>query len=100
MTYEQRDNSGRLFKVEEDKKRDRGPDYSGTAMINGAEYYMDAWIKTAESGRKWMSFSFKQKQQRDTRTHAEQKRAPMARDDAARARQTRAPESFSDDVPF
>ena len=35
----------------------------------------------------------------DTRTHAEQKRAPMARDDAARARQTRA-DSFHDDVPF
>lgn len=61
--YETRDNTGRLFKVEDDKKRDRGPDYSGTALIDGREYFMDAWLKTAESGRKWMSFSFKAKQQ-------------------------------------
>lgn len=61
--YETRDNTGRLFKVEDDKKRDRGPDYSGTALIDGQEYFMDAWLKTAESGRKWMSFSFKAKQQ-------------------------------------
>lgn len=39
-----------------------------------------------------------QPEQRDTRTHAEQKRAPMARDDAARARQTRVPDDS--DIPF
>lgn len=37
-------------------------------------------------------------EQRDTRTHAEMRQAPRARDDAARARQTRAP--VDDDVPF
>lgn len=36
----------------------------------------------------------------DTRTHAEQKRAPVARDDAARARQTRARDDDYSDVPF
>ena len=60
--YEQRDNSGSLFKVDESKKRERGPDYSGTAMIDGAEYFMDAWLKSSESGRRWMSFSFKRKE--------------------------------------
>lgn len=63
MAYETKDNSGRLFKNEE-KKNERGPDYSGTCLINGEEMFMDAWIKTAESGRKWMSFSFKPKQQK------------------------------------
>ena len=60
--YQQRDNSGQLFKVEE-KKNEKGPDYSGTALIDGVEFYMDSWLKTAESGRRWMSFSFKAKQQ-------------------------------------
>ena len=63
MAYETKDNSGRLFKNEE-KKNERGPDYSGTCLINGEEMFMDAWVKTAESGRKWMSFSFKPKQQK------------------------------------
>jgi hypothetical protein len=62
MAYETRDNSGRLFKNEE--KKERGPDYSGDCLVNGVPMYMDAWLKTAESGRKWMSFSFKAKQQR------------------------------------
>lgn len=58
--YEQRDNSGSLFKNEE-KESERHPDYSGMCVINGVEMYMDAWLKTADSGRRWMSFSFKAK---------------------------------------
>lgn len=60
MKYEQRDNSGSLFKNTE-KQSDKHPDYSGTAMIDGQEFFMDAWLKTSDSGRKWMSFSFKPK---------------------------------------
>lgn len=90
MTYETKDNTGRLFRVEEDKKRERGPDYSGTAVIEGVEYFMDAWLKTSESGRKWMSFSFKAKTKqpvKDTRTHGERKRPSSLAD-------------MEDDVPF
>ena len=63
MAYELRDNTGSLFRVEEDKKRERGPDYSGKAMIGGVEYFMDAWLKTSANGQKWMSFAFKAKEQ-------------------------------------
>ena len=55
---------GVLFKNEGDKKKENGPDYSGTATIEGTEYFMDAWINTSDSGRKYMSFRFKAKQQR------------------------------------
>ena len=61
MAFEQRDNTGSLFKNEGDKKKERGPDYSGACMVGGVEYYFDGWIKAAETGRKWMSFSFKPK---------------------------------------
>ena len=79
MAYETKDNSGRLFKNEE-KKNERGPDYSGTCLINGEERFMDAWLKTAESGRKWMSFSFKPKQQRPA-PQKQQKPQSRSRDD-------------------
>lgn len=59
--YEQRDNSGSLFKNER-KEKDTHADYRGECLIDGVPYYMDAWLKTAESGRKWMSFSFKPKE--------------------------------------
>lgn len=88
--YETRDNTGRLFKVEEDKKRERGPDYSGTALVDGVEYFMDAWLKTADSGRKWMSFSFKAK---------EKQAAPAVKQPAQPQRRRDTPEDDSD-IPF
>lgn len=57
MAYELRDMSGSLFRVEE-KKSERGPDYTGRIMIDGIEYRQSAWIKTAKSGRKFFSQSF------------------------------------------
>lgn len=60
--YEQKDNSGSLFK-NADKESDRHPDYSGSALIDGQAYFMDAWLKESENGRKWMSFSFKPKRE-------------------------------------
>lgn len=80
--YEQRDNSGSLFKNEGDRKRENGPDYSGTAKIDGQEFFMDAWIKRSDNGRAWMSFSFKPKE----------KQAPKA-NQAQRGR-------ADDDIPF
>ncbi len=61
MTYQQRDNAGSLFKNTE-KESDKHPDYNGSANVDGVEYFMDAWINEAESGRKYMSFRFKKKE--------------------------------------
>ncbi len=62
MAYETKPNSGSLFSnKDKPDQRENGPDYSGSALIEGVDFFMDAWIKTAESGRKWMSFSFKPK---------------------------------------
>jgi uncharacterized protein (DUF736 family) len=57
MAYEQKDNSGSLFKNDK-KESDRHPDYRGTCMVNGVEMAMSAWLKTSAKGTKWMSFSF------------------------------------------
>jgi hypothetical protein len=59
--YEMKDGTGSLFKNER-KEKDTHADYRGECLVDGVAYYMDAWLKTAESGRKWMSFSFKPKE--------------------------------------
>jgi uncharacterized protein (DUF736 family) len=95
----QYDNTNRaaLFK-NENKKSENHPDYSGTLNFEGIECFLDAWIKTAESGRKFMSLSVKPKQKQA----APQQGYKKPSQDAAKARQL-APqkEDFGDDsIPF
>lgn len=59
MANEQRDMSGVIFRNEK-KTKDTQPGYTGQCMIDGKEYFMDAWVKEGRSG-KFFSFSFKQK---------------------------------------
>lgn len=72
MAYEQRDNSGILFKNDR-KDSDKHPDYNGNALIAGVEYWISAWIKTGAKG-KFMSLAFKPKEDKrgDTRPMKEQ----------------------------
>jgi hypothetical protein len=58
--YEQKELTGALFKNQR-KTSDTHADYNGTATINGVEYFVDSWIKEAESGSKYMSLRFKAK---------------------------------------
>ena len=88
MSYQQKDLQGSMFKNDQ-KEKDTHPDYRGSCLIDGVEYWMDSWIKTADSGRKWMSFSFKRKDSK------QQPQKPMRmKDEVPRARQTR-----DDDLP-
>ena len=60
MAYEQRDNSGSLFKNEK-KTEPKHPDYKGDALIDGHEMWISAWIKDGKNG-KFMSLSFNPKE--------------------------------------
>lgn len=64
MSYEQRDNSGSLFKNDR-KEQENHPDYTGSAKIQGREFYISAWVKESKGGKKFFSFSFKPKLQSD-----------------------------------
>ena len=86
MAFEQRDNSGSIFRNEK-KEKENHPDYKGSAMINGVEMWMSAWLKTGGNGTKFMSFSFQPKEQ-------QQAALPAARQAAQPA-----PE-LDDDMPF
>lgn len=93
--YQTRDNSGSLFRNIE-KRTENGPDYSGSCVIDGVDYFFDSWLKTAESGRKWMSFSFKRRDkqaQTTPRTHGDRPGGPKNRP------QQRL-EDMPDDIPF
>jgi len=59
MSFEQRDNSGALFRNDR-KEKETHPDHQGTAKIQGREYYISAWIKEGRNGR-FFSLSFKPK---------------------------------------
>jgi hypothetical protein len=89
MAYEQRDNSGSLFKNER-KDKDSHPDYTGNGMIDGKGYWFSAWIKKDRNGKPFMSLSFKPKE--DQPVQREQRQAP-ARGSARNA-------DMNDDIPF
>lgn len=78
---------GVLFK-NEDKQSDSHPDYKGSATVEGVDYFLDAWINTSDSGRKYMSLRMKAKDKQPSRqdqprqankpqTHGEMKRGRM-----------------------
>lgn len=57
MAYEQRDNSGTLFKNDR-REKDTHPHATGKAMIDGVMYYVSSWTKDGAKG-KFQSLSFK-----------------------------------------
>ena len=56
--YEQRDNSGSLFKNDR-KENDNQPAYTGKCMVNGLPMQISAWVKEGKSG-KFFSLSFQE----------------------------------------
>jgi len=75
-------NSGTLSKNERKREGKNDPDYSGSAEVDGAAYWLSAWVKAGQNG-KFLSLSFRPKE--------EPKRPPV---------EDEGPEGFDDDLPF
>jgi hypothetical protein len=86
MAYEQRELTGSLFKNDR-KEKDTHADYRGSALIDGDEYWIDAWLNESSSGVKYMSLKFKVKDDRQARNSGRPQPAAFDTD-------------LDDDVPF
>ena len=79
MAYEQRDNSGSLFKNDK-REKDSHPNATGSAMIGGVEYWVSAWTKDGKKG-KWQSLAFKRKEERKPGGGIQRNPGRMSEDD-------------------
>jgi uncharacterized protein (DUF736 family) len=52
--------TGSLF-VNDKKKSENGPDYTGSMNVEGVEYRLSGWKKTAKTGTKFLSLSVQAK---------------------------------------
>ena len=76
-------NRGALFRNEQ-RKSDTHPEYKGSINIDGEEYWLSAWVKTAKTGNKFFSLSV---QAKNTKSVPQPRPAAPAED-------------FADDIPF
>lgn len=59
MTYDNRDR-GALFKNDR-KDGEKSPDYKGELDVGGQVHWINAWIRVAKSGQKYMALTVKLK---------------------------------------
>ena len=74
--FVQKELSGSMFKNQK-KLTDNHPNMTGSALIDGVEYWLSAWTKTDKNGNKWQSLSFTKKDQSKTREQAEKAAVDM-----------------------
>jgi hypothetical protein len=60
MVFEQRDNSGSVW-VNDRKTADNHPDRTGSAKINGEDFWVHGWLKKTKDGKPYLSLAFKKK---------------------------------------
>jgi hypothetical protein len=93
LAYELREGQGSLFKNDK-REKDTHPHATGTALIDGVEYWVSAWTKEGAKG-KFQSLAFKPKDER---------REQAPKDPDPRKVSSRmdgyGPEENEDEIPF
>jgi hypothetical protein len=88
MAYEQKPETGALFKNER-KTTEQHPNMTGSALIDGVAYFVDAWTNTKPDGSKYQSLKFKRK---------DKQASPVERRMAEASPKSLA--EMDDDIPF
>lgn len=58
--YEVKDGEGSLFRNDR-KRAETDPDYNGSARLNGTDFVINGWKKTAKSGVAYLKLSLRRK---------------------------------------
>jgi len=58
--YRPKDNTGSIFRNEK-KEKDTHPDGTGSAVIDGVEYWVSSWNAVGKSGIQYRNLAFKRK---------------------------------------
>lgn len=90
MAYEPKEGQGSLFRNER-KQQPNHPDYQGQIFIGGVEYWISAWVKESQGGKKFFSISSQPKERPVTTSQQQQ---------SAAAGTSVYPQYKSDDLPF
>ena len=97
MAYEQRDNSGSLFKNAR-KEKDTHPDFNGSILVDGKAYWISGWKKKKQSdGETWLSLSVKPK---DAAPKQEPQDDGFGDEPQSQGAPPRKAAPIDDDVPF
>jgi uncharacterized protein (DUF736 family) len=88
---EQKVNTGTIFKNDK-KTADNQPDYRGKINVEGKELEISLWVKTAQSGVKYMSAAIKE-------PYVAPAPAPVLQNTSEKIKSA-ADELFEDDLPF
>ena len=59
--FVQKDFTGALF-INDRKEEETHPDYKGSVVIEGVEYWVSAWEKVSQAGKDYISLAFKAKE--------------------------------------
>ena len=86
---EQKINIGAIFKNDK-KTADNQPDYRGKINVEGKELEISLWVKTAQSGVKYMSAAIKE-------PYVAPAPAPVLQNTSDKIK---AADEFEDDLPF
>lgn len=98
MAYEVRDNSGSMFPNDR-KERDSHPDFKGSVMIDGIQYWISGWEKQAQSGKQFVSLAFQRKEESRNAAPREPKLSERAMP-KREAETYGASRDMDDDIPF
>lgn len=85
MAYEQKDNTFSAFRNKKKEKKEHS-DLTGTALIEGKEYWVNIWKKTDKNNDTWLSGSIRPKVKNETKS-SPQKNAYSS-------------QGFEDEIPF
>lgn len=79
--YEQKAGQGAIFKNEK-KEKETHPDYRGNFKgLDGKDYEISLWLKTAQSGKKYFSVSVQEPYKKDAAPAKPQDPADLLDDD-------------------